>query len=71
MFTIPAEWVRHIESHAESTHCVPKKRKRIEVNQNNVNIVREREKNEKNRSNIIGECIAYVKIIIFYFYSIC
>lgn len=40
MFTIPAEWVRHIESHAETVHCVPKKRKRIEVNQNNVNIER-------------------------------
>lgn len=40
MFIILAEWVRHIESHAESTHCVPKKRKRIEVNQNNLNIVK-------------------------------
>lgn len=31
-FTVPAEWVRHIESHAESTHChVPKKRKRIDI----------------------------------------
>lgn len=31
-FTIPADWVRHIESHSEpATHCVPKKRKRIEV----------------------------------------
>lgn len=31
-FTIPADWVRHIQCHAEaSPHCVPKKRKRIEV----------------------------------------
>lgn len=31
-FTVPAEWVRHIESHAESTHChVPKKRKRLDM----------------------------------------
>lgn len=31
-FTVPAEWVRHIESHAESTHChVPKKRKRLDL----------------------------------------
>lgn len=31
-FTVPAEWVRHIESHAESTHChVPKKRKRLDI----------------------------------------
>lgn len=30
-FTIPAEWVRHIEGHTEATHCVPKKRKRIDV----------------------------------------
>lgn len=30
-FTIPAEWVRHIEGHAEATQCVPKKRKRINV----------------------------------------
>lgn len=31
-FTIPADWVRHIESHSEpATHCVPKKRKRMEV----------------------------------------
>lgn len=38
-FTVPAEWVRHIESHSEpSSHCVPKKRKRIEVNAN-VNIL--------------------------------
>lgn len=33
-FTVPAEWVRHIESHSEAAHCVPKKRKHIEVNQN-------------------------------------
>ncbi|XP_055318508.1 broad-complex core protein isoform X2 [Sitodiplosis mosellana] len=25
-----AEWVRHIESHSETSHCVPKKRKHIE-----------------------------------------
>lgn len=30
-FTIPAEWVRHIEGHAEATQCVPKKRKRIDI----------------------------------------
>lgn len=30
-FSIPADWVRHIESHAEPAHCVPKKRKRYEV----------------------------------------
>lgn len=30
-FTIPAEWVRHIESHSDASHCVPKKRKRSEV----------------------------------------
>lgn len=31
-FTIPGDWVRHIESHTEATaHCVPKKRKRIDV----------------------------------------
>lgn len=31
-FTVPAEWVRHIESHAETTHCnVPKKRKRLDL----------------------------------------
>lgn len=33
-FTIPADWVRHIESHADASHCVPKKRKRIEVSIN-------------------------------------
>ncbi|XP_037044674.1 zinc finger protein 567 isoform X1 [Bradysia coprophila] len=33
-FTVPAEWVRHIESHAESTHChVPKKRKRLDLSE--------------------------------------
>lgn len=31
-FTIPAEWVRHIDSHSDNAHCVPKKRKHIEVN---------------------------------------
>lgn len=37
-FTVPAEWVRHIESHAESTHChVPKKRKRLDISVSFVN----------------------------------
>lgn len=31
VFTVPAEWVRHIEGHAEVPQCVPKKRKRIDV----------------------------------------
>ena len=30
-FTVPAEWVRHIEGHTEATQCVPKKRKRLNV----------------------------------------
>lgn len=30
-FTIPGDWVRHIEGHAEATQCVPKKRKRVGI----------------------------------------
>lgn len=30
-FTVPAEWVRHIEGHAEATHNIPKKRRRLDV----------------------------------------
>lgn len=31
-FTEAGKWVKHIESHSEAAHCVPKKRKHIEVN---------------------------------------
>lgn len=30
-FTVPAEWVRHIEGHAEATQNIPKKRRRLDV----------------------------------------
>lgn len=30
-FTVPAEWVKHIENHAETPQTVPKKRRRTEV----------------------------------------
>lgn len=30
-FTVPGEWVRHIENHAETPQTVPKKRRRTEV----------------------------------------
>lgn len=33
-FTVPGEWVRHIENHAETPQTVPKKRRRTEVRVN-------------------------------------
>lgn len=30
-FTVPADWVRHIESHVDTTTTIPKKRRRIDV----------------------------------------
>lgn len=29
-FTIPGEWVRHIESHGDSSHTIPKRKRRLE-----------------------------------------
>lgn len=38
-FTVPGEWVRHIENHAETPQTVPKKRRRTEVSAGGVHLV--------------------------------
>lgn len=37
-FTVPGEWVRHIENHAETPQTVPKKRRRTEVSAEGVKL---------------------------------